>query len=252
MTHVYNDTFFEYIEGGARSSAKAMIGLLTDWLQPQSVLDIGCGRGVWLDEWSAAGVTDFLGVDGDYVDPNGLAIPSENFRAADLTRPLALERRFDLAQSLEVGEHLPLEAADALVNILTSASEKVLFSAAVIGQGGEFHINEQPLSFWQKKFEARCYRAYDCVRPHLKDDHDVEPWYRYNSVLYVKETATANLPEIVRVHRVADGEEVRDAGSLLWNMRKAVVSRLPQPVSTAIAQCRASVIALKARQKAAS
>jgi hypothetical protein len=63
-------------------------------------------------------------------------------------------RRFDLVQSLEVGEHLPLSAAETLVDSLTTASDRVLFSAAVKGQGGEFHVNEQPLAFWQELFEA--------------------------------------------------------------------------------------------------
>ena len=72
MTHVYNDTFFDYIDQGARSSAQALTGLLSDWIKPQSVLDLGCGRGVWLDEWQRNGATDVLGVDGDYVAAIGV------------------------------------------------------------------------------------------------------------------------------------------------------------------------------------
>ena len=249
MSHVYNNTFFDYIDAGAQSSAQAFAGLLMDWLQPQSVLDLGCGRGVWLGEWQAAGVGEVLGVDGDYVDRTQLAIPADSFRAADLTQPLTFDRRFDLAQSLEVGEHLPTEASDALVDSLCAGSDRVLFSAAVPGQGGEFHVNEQPLSFWQEKFGERGYRAYDCIRPQLKDNTDVEPWYRYNAILYVNDEGTKSLPDAVLKHAVPKGDKVQNAGDLGWRLRRAVVRHLPQRTVTQIAQTRAAVIAARARRQ---
>ncbi|MEO0401777.1 MAG: methyltransferase domain-containing protein [Pseudomonadota bacterium] len=247
MTHVYNDTFFDYIDQGARSSAQALTGLLSDWIKPQSVLDLGCGRGVWLDEWQRNGATDVLGVDGDYVDRTQLAIDAASFQPGDLTKPLGLGRRFDLAQSLEVGEHLPTAASDALVDSLTQASDRVLFSAAVVGQGGEFHINEQPLSFWQQKFEDRGYRAYDCLRPPLKTNRAVEPWYRYNAVLYVNSAGQADLPEAITKHAVPEGARVQNAGDALWRLRRGIVANLPQNTVTKIAKARAAILAAKAR-----
>lgn len=249
MSHVYNDTFFDYIDQGARQSARAFAALLTPWLRPQSVLDLGSGRGVWLDEWQKAGVADVLGVDGDYVDRSKLAIAPSSFRAADLTRAVEFDRRFDLAQSLEVGEHLPHAASEPLVDSLTRASDRVLFSAAVTGQGGEFHINEQPLSFWQELFAARGYRAYDCLRPSLKANRAVEPWYRYNAVLYVNESGRAGLPEQVLQHELGDGQVVRNGGDALWRLRRGVVSHLPRGTVTGIAQLRAKAIAARARRK---
>lgn len=250
MSHIYNDTFFDYIDDGARRSAQAFIGLLQDWLDPQSVLDLGCGRGVWLDEWHRAGIQTVHGVDGDYVNRTSLAIAPDSFSAKDLTKPVHLDRKFDLAQSLEVGEHLPFEASDALVDSLTGAADRVLFSAAVVGQGGEFHVNEQPLSFWQDKFAARGYRAYDCIRPHLKGHSDVEPWYRYNAVLYVNDAGRAGLPEAVTSCAISEGQKVRNAGDLKWRLRRRIVSHLPQAAVTQIAQTRASLIATRARRSA--
>ncbi len=99
MTHVYNDRFFDYIDDSAQTSARALVGLLAPALRPTSVLDLGCGRGVWLAEWQRAGAADVLGVDGDYVDVNSLAVLRNAFLAADLTRPLPITRRFDLARA---------------------------------------------------------------------------------------------------------------------------------------------------------
>ena len=252
MTHVYNDTFFDYIDQGARSSAQTFIRHLQQWISPTSVLDLGCGRGVWLDEWRRAGAGDVVGVDGDYVERSYLLIPEENFQAGDLTNTLDFGRRFDLAQSLEVGEHLPESGSDALVDSLTKGADIVLFSAAVVGQGGEFHINEQPLSYWQKKFEKRGYHAYDCLRPALRGDDSVEPWYRYNAVLYANADGAAKLPEAVRAQKLKEGEVLRNAGDLKWRLRRLVVSFLPQNTVTWVAQMRASILAAKSRRKVSS
>jgi hypothetical protein len=247
MKHVYNDTFFDYINQSAHSSARALVAKLFPMLRPQSVIDLGSGRGVWLAEWQQAGATDVLGVDGDYVDQTRLAVDQKSFLAADLTSPVKTDRRFDLAQSLEVGEHLPLSAAETLVDSLTVASDRVLFSAAVKGQGGEFHVNEQPLAFWQALFEARGYQAYDCLRPHLKNDKTTAPWYRYNSIIYLNEAGRAGLGDDVLQHAVPIGQMVKDGGGIAWRMRKAIVSRLPQNTVTQIAKIRAAVIAMAVR-----
>lgn len=250
MSHIYNDTFFDYINASARASAKPFAALLFPLLRPQSVIDLGSGRGVWLDEWQRAGVLDVLGVDGDYVNRDTLAIARADFLAADLTAPVVTDRRFDLAQSLEVGEHLPTDASETLVDSLTGASDRVLFSAAVTGQGGEFHINEQPLSFWQELFAARGYTAFDCVRPKLKDTTDIAPWYRYNTILYVNAEGRKTLPEEILRTEVPTGTPVRNAGSLGWRMRLAIVNKLPRRAVTFIAQARALVLALRARRAA--
>ena len=249
MSHIYSDTFFDYIDQGARRSAQHFLTLLEPLLKPQSVLDLGSGRGVWLDEWRKVGVSDVLAVDGDYVNRDQLAVPSDNFMAADLTAPVVTNRRFDLAQSLEVGEHLPNSASETLVDSLTQASDRVLFSAAVPGQGGEFHINEQPLSFWQDLFAKRGYTAFDCIRPHVSGNAEIEPWYRYNAVLYVNENGRQGLPEAITMHELTDGAKVREGGNAMWKLRRTIVLRLPSAMVTRIAQVRAKIIAARANQK---
>lgn len=249
MNHVYNSTFFDYIDQSARQSARGLIGLLHPALRPESVLDLGCGRGVWLNEWSRAGVGTVLGVDGDYVRRDQLNVPQDAFLAADLTRPLPLTRRFDLAQSLEVGEHLPLSAAETLVDGLTRAADIVLFSAAVPGQGGEHHINEQPLAFWQDLFRARGYVAYDCLRPHLAQDRRIAPWYRYNAVLYVNAAGRATLPDSILRHELPQGQVLANGGDLAWRLRLGLVACLPRAMVTGIARARALALASMARAR---
>lgn len=241
--HDYSNQFFDYIDDGARTSAQHFIRVLSPWIAPKSVLDLGSGRGAWLSEWMASGLSDVIGVDGAYVDQVNLVIPSEKFVASDLTKPVKLGRKFDLAQSLEVGEHLPNSASATLVESLTSHSDRVVFSAAVPGQGGEFHINERPLEFWRQLFRERGYDPYDCIRPILNDEATVEPWYRYNAILYLNETGRQDLSDDVITTRIPDDVSVPHRGDLRWRLRKLAVSTLPQSVVTAIAKKRGEIMA---------
>ncbi|MEO0623534.1 MAG: methyltransferase domain-containing protein [Pseudomonadota bacterium] len=247
MSYVYDSDFFDYIDGGVRRSATAMIGDALSPLAPGSVLDVGCGRGLWLSVWQAAGVSDVTGVDGDYVERSRLAIPEAQFVAADLTEPVDLGRRFDVVQSLEVAEHLPPEASDRFVETLVRHGDIIVFSAAVPGQGGENHINEQPIETWRARFASHGYDAFDAVRPRLRSKAEVEPWYRFNTLIYANPDGAARLPSAVRAARLAPGTPVPTVGNLGWRLRLALVALLPRGAVTAIARVRAAAIAMQSR-----
>ena len=152
QTHLYDDKFFDYIEIRGRRSAELMIAFVRRFLHVSSVLDVGCGRGVWVDEWRRAGVKDALGVDGSYVDPDRLAVPAKHMAVLDVSTPFRLKRSFELVQSLEVAEHIPASKADTFVDNLVAHGDIIMFSAAVPGQGGEFHVNEQPYEYWHASY----------------------------------------------------------------------------------------------------
>jgi hypothetical protein len=222
----YDDLFFSYLEAGSGRSAQTVVPLLHSNLRPRSVADFGCGRGAWLEAWLAVGIEDVLGVDGPYVPSDKLLIRPEAFRAEDLTSALDLGRRFDLVTSFEVGEHLPAAASRAFIDNLCRHAPVVAFSAAVPGQGGEHHINEQPYAFWRELFAANGYRCFDFIRPRIKDSRAVEPWYRYNALLFVADDAVPRLPEPVRATRIADGAPVPDVSPVVFRMRKEILRRL--------------------------
>ncbi len=185
VSPLYDQAFFDSLLEGARGSARQVIPMLLEWLQPQSVIDVGCGLGAWLSVFRELGIQDYLGVDGDYVDRSHLQFPVEAFLAKDLTQPLRLDRQFDLAVSLEVAEHLPAESASILIESLTKLSDVVLFSAAVPFQGGTGHLNEQWTGYWVQLFQQYGYVAIDCLRHRLWPNEHVQPWYIQNSLLFV-------------------------------------------------------------------
>lgn len=180
MSAPYDWAFYLRQSGGSARSAAIVVPQALKLFPVGSVVDVGCGVGTWLEAFIRNGVTDVLGVDGDHVDRALLRIPPAQFRAADLNQPLDLGRSFDLACSLEVAEHLPAAAADPFVAGLVRLAPRVLFSAAVPQQGGVLHLNERPQSWWARRFLEHGYAAFDCIRPQIYDNPDVEWWYQQN------------------------------------------------------------------------
>jgi SAM-dependent methyltransferase len=192
----YSGSFFRRMNPGSRESAEVVVPLVIGTVGPASVVDFGCGQGAWLAAFLSHGVGRVLGLDGDYVERSRLLIPADSYRAVDLSRPFSLEERFDLAMSLEVAEHLPADAAAGLVDALVGASDLVLFSAAVPGQGGIGHLNEQWQSHWAARFAERGYSAIDCIRPKVWGDARVKWWYAQNCLLYASRRALDSSPAL--------------------------------------------------------
>lgn len=143
----------------------------------------------WLVEVMAHGIDDCLGIDLPEAG-SSLLIPHEKFHPHDLTRPLNLGRRFDIALCLEVAEHLEAQFADDLVRTLVGLADVVVFSAAIPFQTGAHHVNERWPDYWWERFRVHGYRASDPVRLHLWDDPEVVWWYAQNLVTYTAEGVT--------------------------------------------------------------
>jgi SAM-dependent methyltransferase len=187
LQSAYGPRFYDRHREGSASSARVVLPHVREWIRPASVVDVGCGSGTWLAAWQDLGVDDVLGVDGAHVrDATPSALRPGQLRIADLTRPLGLDRTFDLAMSLEVAEHLPPECADDFVASLVRLAPVVLFSAAIPFQGGTGHLNEQWPVWWARRFAAHGYRCVDALRPLLWGDARVAPWYAQNILLYVR------------------------------------------------------------------
>ena len=198
----YSQGFFNDISLTSTRSASRTVAVLKEILRPRSVLDVGCGVGSWAAAFRAAGVSDVAGIDGDWVPLDSLKIPRDRFSHVDLSQPVPLDRRFDLAVCLEVAEHLPESGSGSLLDLLDSAADAILFSAAVPGQGGTGHVNEQWPKYWIQRFEARGYQLFDVVRPLVFQDPDVAFWYCQNMMIFARPAAVE--AGIVRVPSTLD------------------------------------------------
>jgi len=165
-------------------SHEKLLSIIWRHLAPNSVVDFGCGLGLFLKTAKRMGACRVLGLDIPEVEIGSRHIQLNEFLAADFREPIQLPSRFDLAISLEVAEHLPLESASTVVESLCRASDLVLFGAAIPYQGGMGHINENWLEFWYQLFKDRGYVAFDLFRPTLWADASVTYYYKQNSILY--------------------------------------------------------------------
>ncbi len=227
MNHLYDEEFYRYIEVGSVRSARVVVPLVLQELMPSNVLDVGCGAGAWLAEYRKEGITDYLGVDGAYVRRESLLIPPGYFQSQDITRAFDLGHKYDLVQCLEVGEHVSAGSSRTLIENLCRHGDKVLFSAATPGQGGEDHINEQPFEYWRLLFAQQGYKPFDCFRPKLEGIRTVEPWYRRNILLYVAEKAIPALTLAVACSAIPDDRKIPEMTSLVHKVRARLLSVLP-------------------------
>ena len=179
---------------GSTESARVTVPLVLDAIGPRSVVDVGCGLGAWLAVFKEGGIDDVLGYDGPWMDRSQLLVAADEFESADLAEPLVASRRFDLALCLEVAHVLDEAVAPQLVESLTSLADVVLFGAAIPGQGGLHHVNEQWPRYWAELFGARGYAATDPFRAPLWERADVKWWFAQNTVCFARPDALARLP----------------------------------------------------------
>lgn len=244
--YTYDEAFYKYIEKGAIESAQVLIPLVKSVIPLKDVLDVGCGRGAWLDVWRNSGV-DVLGIDGDYVDRESLRIPKECFDARDLVEPFSLNRMFSLVQCLEVAEHLPEASASTLIKTLCEHGDLVLFSAAPPGQGGENHINEQPYEYWRSHFSNNGFVCLDPFRESIRNNPRVQDWYKYNVFLYCRESVYDNLPESLKAKRVSNDKELKDVSPPIYKFRKWIITNMSPAMMTLLAKLKKHMINMRVK-----
>jgi len=199
----YDGAFYLSQQDGSLRSAEVVVPIILEHVDPRSVVDIGCGVGGWLAVFHRHGIEDICGVDGGDVKLDRLRIRPEYFRPWNLGTPFDLKRRFDLALSLEVAEHLSPQRAAGFVKDLTKLADVVVFSAAIPGQGGWHHINEQWPAYWADLFERERYSPIDCLRERIWRNPDVDSWYAQNIMFFVRNDMLTNYPGLTNgiLHR---------------------------------------------------
>ena len=191
MGNIYDEEWYSSLTQESLISARMYIDHLWKYIRPDCVLDVGCGRGVWLKAWHEKGSSLLIGLDGYWNRQENMIESSVRFEAIDLNQFYTVFRKVDVAMSLEVAEHLKPESARTFVGCLTNASDVVLFGAAFPGQGGINHINEQPHTYWARIFLDNDFVPFDVFRPLFWTEERVSFWYRQNTFLYARKYSAA-------------------------------------------------------------
>lgn len=181
MTATYSKAWRDKVRPGAIASAVVLTELIDDWFSPSTVIDVGCGEGHLRDALRESGITA-TGVDGPWVDGPDVLVELER----PPYPPLA---RAEVVCCLEVAEHIDAAHADNLVAWLCALAPIVIFSAAIPGQGGVGHVNEQWPCYWADKFAGHDYVGTGRARERVWDDDRLEPWYRQNLLIFSDHSA---------------------------------------------------------------
>lgn len=188
----YGKSYFTSRRNLSLTSAEKTLHHLKKFYDFSSVVDFGCGTGTWLKVCQEIGCKDILGLD-DYAEETLLEIPREKFLRKNIGEPVELPKKYDLAISLEAAEHLGVDFSGNIVKNLVRASDVILFSAALPGQGGTHHVNEQPPIFWATKFNKHNFAQYDFLRSLIWEEDEVAWWYKQNIFLYINENSQKNI-----------------------------------------------------------
>jgi hypothetical protein len=179
MVTEYDEQFFDVIREGCRQSADVVVPLVLSMIPVNSVADVGCGEGWWGKAFEDAGCA-VVGIDGDYAEPVIPHIPCD----LETEDPSVAA---ELAVCLEVAEHLPWTRAASFVRALCEIAPTILFSAAIPGQGGTGHKNEQWPAYWVELFADNGYQCSGALRHQIWEDDRVENWYRQNLIVASRE-----------------------------------------------------------------
>jgi Methyltransferase domain len=183
----YQRSFFE-MHIPWRGEYDAIADALANRLSFSSVLDLGCGNGFLIARLGRLGKS-VSGVDGSVHVLE--CVPTElipKIRILDLTTSVRLGR-FDLVICSEVAEHLDAQYADTLVDsVCENSAGLVFFTAALVGQGGLYHLNEQPHDYWIAMFHRRQfgldYQMTQILREDLSQVVRTMWWFTRNALIF--------------------------------------------------------------------
>lgn len=188
-SNIYDKRFFENTINLETDSATDFVDVVLKYYSPKSIVDIGCGAGIYLREFEKKGISDLLGLDGAPAAVGTFLLDKSRLIIFDLSEKYSFEKKYDLCLCLEVAEHLREEDADILINTIIGASDKIIFTAAVPGQGPRSigHINEQPHEYWIRKFEKKGYLYNEARTKEMRQemaDKEVVWWIVNNLMIF--------------------------------------------------------------------
>lgn len=152
LDHIYKKKFFEWHHNEKiLREYETVTKIFYDRFTPKSVIDFGCGTGIYLHFFSKLGVEHIKGLEGCQ---NAISLALvKNIEKYDITKKIKTNTKYDICLCFEVAEHIHKKYAETLIHDICLTSDIILFSAAIPKQTGRHHINLQPKQYWINKFK---------------------------------------------------------------------------------------------------
>jgi len=120
---------------------------------PKTYLDLGCARGILVQALLEKGVAA-EGVDiSDHAIASAHPDVREHLRVGSATEPLS--GKYDMISCIETLEHMDPDAAQQAIDVMTGATDTILFSSTPRDFDEATHINVHPTAQWAAWFAER-------------------------------------------------------------------------------------------------
>lgn len=149
------------------------------------VYDLGCGLGLYLKHLEEQGFTNLVGFEGD--PPKQRVF--DNIWKRDLTKPIDEHLVTGNVIMLEVGEHIPKQYEETLMdNVCMLCRGYLVLSWAIPGQPGFGHVNcktnEEVIEMFQQKGFRYDDWSSQWLRSFIKDN---TPWFKNTLMVFNNE-----------------------------------------------------------------
>jgi hypothetical protein len=149
----------------------------------KTLVDFGCGMA---DYVKAINKTNIIceAYDGN---PNTEKLTNGIGKVLDLSKPFDLNKKFDCVLSFEVGEHIPKQYEQFFLdNICKHTDKLIILSWAVIGQGGDGHVNCQNNDYIISQLEKRNFIYNENASIELRNSVSNAKWFKNTIMVFSK------------------------------------------------------------------
>ena len=151
---MYKYDFHASIESEETPQAVRLATYIKDFIGPSCFIDFGCSTGIYVKQIKIQSPTT-ISMGFEFSEDAVNNAVTADIICYDLTQPLKLEKTPNtLGLCLEVLEHIDDAHWLPVLQNITNNCDRVIFSAAIPGQGGVGHINCRPKIDWIKRFHT--------------------------------------------------------------------------------------------------
>lgn len=154
----------------------------------KTLLDLGCGTGEYSKKFLANNI-QCEAYDGN---PNTVNISEGIGQVLDLTNIIDLNKQYDCVLSLEVGEHIPAKYETIFIdNVCKHSKNLIIISWAVVGQGGDGHVNCRNNDYIIKEIERRFFSYKEEESNYLRRNYSNANWFSNTIMVFEKSDASS-------------------------------------------------------------